>query len=140
MRLTGTTEPQLTEAAHVLSVLIQIYASHSDAGGINKAHAENVLRGLILALDDVAQTRQGVGRPIPELIRAFNLKFNPLKSPYTVVVAQHPFEFNANSDTTNFDGLADAMQRFGEEVNALAVGWVAVWSNQECRMIGEAYL
>ncbi len=133
------TEPILSEASRVLSVLIQAYAAQSGSN-VAKSHADEVQRGLILALDDVSRSKDGAARPIPELIKLFARTYNVKQSRYSVATAPHPFGFDQTSDVEHYDDLATAMIQFGHRLNAMQIGWTAVLDHQEGRVIGEVYL
>ncbi len=133
------TEPILSEASRVLSVLIQAYALQSGTN-VAKSHADEVQRGLILALDDVSRSKDGAARPIPELIKLFARTYNVKQCRYSVATAPHPFEFDQTSNIKHYDDLGTAMIQFSYTLNAIQIGWAAVLDHKEGRVVGEVYL
>lgn len=138
MKLTGMSEAQLTEAASVITFLIQRYDADTDPGGLRKNYRDNVMTTLTFVLDDISQTRQGAGRPISELIKAFNRDFNPQGFRYTVVPGSLPYMFDGTPQ--HYEDRQKAMEAFAVLSVELNIGWLAVFDNQESRILGEIYL
>lgn len=134
------TQPQLDEAARVLSVLVQEYEAQGHRGSqAEQWRADEAMRGLILVLDDVSRARKSI-RPIAELIKLFVKTHNVGQFRYSVVTAPHPFGFDETSDIEHFANLELALTHFGHVVNAHSVGWVALLDTKDSRVVGEIYL
>lgn len=131
---------ELDEAARVLSVLIQEYEAQGHRGSQTEQwRADEAMRGLIMALDDVSRARKGI-RPIAELIKLFVKTHNVGPFRYSVVTAPHPFGFDETSEVEHFSTIELALQHFNTISNAMSVGWVALLDTKDCRVVGEIYL
>lgn len=136
MKLQGLTAQQITEAAHIISVLIQAYAA--DQQEIGRGYREQIIGSLAQVLDDLTQTRASAGRPVAQLIGEFNRRHNPRGARYSAVAAAAPFEIDEFSSLIGHtDSLTEARDKFSEFMLVGNYRWIAVWDNQKLRLIGE---
>lgn len=139
MKLQGLNQQQITEAGRVVLVLIQTYEGNES--DLNRSYRQQIVGSLTQILDDIAQTREGIGRPVAQLISEFNRRHNPQAFRYSVANAAHAFELDdAPSSIFHSNELDEAMRVFGEQLPGFSNGWLAIWDNSERRMIGEIYL
>lgn len=146
MQIPGLTEQQITEMKRVVSVLIQKYAA------ITGEEQESVLSALTRVLNDLAQTPSDASLPtVEELIAEFNREHNRQSCRYSVVMAMAPFDLtrephlviNTNKFETamhSFQKHLSEMKAFQQQFSEESVGWLALISNEDRRIIGEVNL